>query len=91
MHTNSTFISVPRHLLAVDRGLSVKDRIRVSEESLPGYPEALRRGRGEESRLQDVPVAEGAFQGGLHLHVAELADGEVQMLQRQGPLVGVVV
>ena len=36
-------------------------------------------------------MAEGALQGGLHLHVAELADGEVQVLQRLGPLVGVVL
>ena len=46
---------------------------------------------GTSSRLQDIAVAEGAFQSGLHLHVAELADGEIQVLHGLGPLVGVVL
>ena len=29
-------------------------------------------------------MAEGALQGGLHLHVAKLGDVEVQVLQRLG-------
>ena len=31
-----------------------------------------------------------SLQGRLHLHLAELADGEVEMLQRFGALAGVV-
>ena len=36
-------------------------------------------------------MPQGAFQRGLHLHVAELTDGEVQVLQRLSPLVRVVL
>ncbi len=44
--------------------------------------------RSDWSRLRFLLHGEGAFEGRLHLHVAELADGEVQVLQRLGPLFG---
>ena len=36
-------------------------------------------------------MAQGALQGWLHLHVAELGDGKVQVLQRLSPLPGIVL
>ena len=36
-------------------------------------------------------MAEGALEGGLHLHVAELGDGEVQVIEGVRPLVGIVL
>ena len=34
-------------------------------------------------RPQDLLVLQGTLQGRLHLHVAELGDGKVQVLQEQ--------
>ena len=36
---------------------------------------------GPELRPQNLLVLQGTLQGWLHLHVAELGDGEVQVLQ----------
>jgi hypothetical protein len=36
-------------------------------------------------------VAEGAFEGGLHFHVAEFGDGEVEVVEGFGALFGVVL
>ena len=40
--------------------------------------------------FEDLPVREGTLEGGLHLHLTELAYGEIQVLQRLGLLVRVV-
>ena len=42
-------------------------------------------------RLEDVLVLQRPLQRGLHLHLAELVDGEVQVLQRNGAFPGVVL
>ena len=42
-------------------------------------------------RPQDLLAAEGRFQLWLHLHLAEVVDGEVKVLDGLGMLVGVVV
>ena len=42
-------------------------------------------------RLQNLPPRQCSLQGRLHLHVAQLGDGEVQVLKGLGALVGIVV
>ena len=41
--------------------------------------------------LQDVFMSQGTLQGWLHLHLAELGDGKVQVLQRLCLLPGIVL